>query len=641
MRGLAALICTALIAAACMGDDEAEPTTQSRSGLLAFVDYEGYLHTAEADGSRVRRLTRGRDWGARAVAWSPDGARLALLSDKVPEAYSAALLVMNADGTERRRLTYYSGSSESRLRWPSPRTIEVLEPRWRSGTRVWVVDPERPGRPRLARIEARGLRSPDGKRTAFTRASSNGDTQVYVRHAEGTPAVNVSRSRSAGDSPLTESVCSWSPDSRRLAFLLGRGHGPELHVMSANGSGQRRLALGPLLHGCPEWSPDGGYLAYVADADDDRLEELSIVSVGGGPPRHLVETLYLNDFAWRPGAQPAPVAPPVRSGAPERIEIVRTARKLKTGRARLVDIRVLARFGNDRDRPKLLDLSPDGRLLALARKGKLAVLDLRLNRTQVIARLPHFYRAHALFSPDGKRLLYRLWDRLIVQELTTKEKTTAARAHWGGFAWLADGRIIFSDGGRLKFAGADGRPLPGVPLIDSFAVTPDGRRLLYDRKCETFLLDRKSGRRRRLSGRMFTLPRSWAPDGTYFVLQSAEECNPKTGVIWAYHSSDRLYARSGKLIAELEGRDATWSRDSRHLFVYPHPTGSATYGLEGLVALDPRRLHESILTPSGNAYSHAFLGPGGWVAFTRYNRPHRVSYDDEAGGLYVGRIEPR
>jgi hypothetical protein len=121
------------------------------------------------------------------------------------------------------------------------------------------------------------------------------------------------------------------------------------------------------------------------------------------------------------------------------------------------------------------------------------------------------------------------------------------------------------------------------------------------------------------------------------VLQWAEECTRKTGAVWAYHSHDLLFSRSGTQVAQTSGRGATWSRDSSLVLVYPHHTGTAVSGTQGLVAVDPARRRESTLISVGNAYNPAFLGPGRWLVFTKYDRPDRVPYEDTAGGLYIGR----
>jgi hypothetical protein len=389
-------------------------------------------------------------------------------------------------------------------------------------------------------------------------------------------------------------------------------------------------------------------LAYVADLDDDGLDELRTVASAGGPSRKLVELEYIPEYEWQPG--PAPprafaAAPVAARGAPARL--VRTvSTSFRDGRARLADVRLLGRFSDYGDRPLLSDLSRDGRLVALFRdRRELRVRDLRTNRERLVARVrtPQAEPV-ALFSPDGRLLLYRRWARLLVYDLRSRRSVPVAHSPWGLFSWTREGKIVYSDRGRLMLVrpGAEPRRLPGAPSsVAAFALSPDGRKLLYDWRCETFLLDLASGRRRRLSGHLFVVRRAWAPNGSYFVLQWAEDCTPSTGGVWAYHSHDVLFSRAGERVATLGGRQATWSHDGRRLLVYPHPTGSAVSGLEGLVAVDPRRRTESTLLDDGNAYSEAFVGPGDWIVFARYDNPSRVSYEETSGGLYAARIVGR
>ena len=54
----------------------------------------------------------------------------------------------------------------------------------------------------------------------------------------------------------------WSPDGRRIAFLNKRDGGKEVYVVSADGSGQRRLTRDARYAATPAWSPDGRKIAF-------------------------------------------------------------------------------------------------------------------------------------------------------------------------------------------------------------------------------------------------------------------------------------------------------------------------------------------------------------------------------------------
>jgi TolB protein len=124
-----------------------------------------------ADGSEQRRLggslarlLTGTSY-AEEPAWSPDGARIAFVGTPgMGSKDNAEIFVMNADGTERKRLTDIPGNDH----WP---------PAW----------------------------SPDGTRIAFTSEGTEGNPEIYVMNAYGSGLTKLT------DDPAEDSFPAWQP----------------------------------------------------------------------------------------------------------------------------------------------------------------------------------------------------------------------------------------------------------------------------------------------------------------------------------------------------------------------------------------------------------------------------------------------
>lgn len=91
----------------------------------------------------------------------------------------------------------------------------------------------------------------------------------------------------------------WSPDGKRLAFVVTDGERPELVVMNADGSGQRRVPFSGLTES-RFWSPDGGSLLYAADSG----REIRVLNVASGQSRVLVSVTAPSSITgaavWQP-----------------------------------------------------------------------------------------------------------------------------------------------------------------------------------------------------------------------------------------------------------------------------------------------------------------------------------------------------
>jgi hypothetical protein len=264
---------------------------------------------------------------------------------------------------------------------------------------------------------------------------------------------------------------------------------------------------------------------------------------------------------------------------------------------------------------------------------------------------PREFAVGGEFSPDGRLLLFRRWRRLLAVDVETGHVSFVADDPApGAVGWLSDGRVAFVDRGRrLMFVRVGGRPTPagfrspdprGSDELGDFTWSPDGAKVLYAQRCETWLLDLRSGRRRKVGGR-FTAPGEWSPDGRFFVLREGE-WQPSCRWFTTWLGGGTLYARGGRRLGALQLGERTWSTDGRYLAFDDGVTGTAVAYEQPLSVLN-LRTHRLAWIFHGRDYGPAFIGPGGWLVYERYDRPQAPP--DEAplvpARTYVARLVER
>jgi dipeptidyl aminopeptidase/acylaminoacyl peptidase len=230
------------------------------------------VYGSDISGKGVKRLTRapGAFPNSLAPSFSPDSRRTLWFEYGGAEGVDG-LYLMNADGTGQHQLTGDGGQDPVF----SPSGAQIAYTRGGlsianadgSGSHVVVADQNTTSQETLSRyFERNGEASwaPDGRRLAFARHTSTTTFQctpipscakpvladdVYAMNPDGTGV------RQLTSTPNVDEVDpSYSPDGRLIAYYR-RAQGAddiegEIWVMNADGSGQKRAALGAN----PEWS---------------------------------------------------------------------------------------------------------------------------------------------------------------------------------------------------------------------------------------------------------------------------------------------------------------------------------------------------------------------------------------------------
>ena len=202
-------------------------------------------------------------------------------------------------------------------------------------------------------------------------------------------AIGLAAASGAVSAPATGSrlAADAAQGKSKIAFISrGLQRRPALYVVSADGSGQRRLT-GPALVRTPVWSPDGRRIAFVNRRDGRALYVMNADRSG---LRIVARVQRFATPAWSPDGRRI-----VFQGSGDGNVYVVNA----DGSGQ----RTLARRGSG---PAW---SPDGRRIAFAITGKLYVVNADGSGHRTLTRLGRDGGVATLaWSPDGRKLLFLL-----------------------------------------------------------------------------------------------------------------------------------------------------------------------------------------------------------------------------------------
>ncbi len=202
-----------------------EPRTSPDGQNIVYVsvqDGNPEIYRRRIDGTDVRRLTFNSDSvsnGDYSPDWSPDGTQLVFVSNRSSSIVnkSPSIYLMNADGTNQRRLTLSTGMYDT--------------PRW----------------------------SPDGAYIAFSSTfydPGRDRSEIFIVNKTGTETRRVTYS-SSSDPAIFNYGPSWSPDESRLVFTSYRNGNREIYSISASGTNETQLTNDPAIDADPFWMPNG------------------------------------------------------------------------------------------------------------------------------------------------------------------------------------------------------------------------------------------------------------------------------------------------------------------------------------------------------------------------------------------------
>ncbi len=171
-----------------------------------------------------------------------------------------AIYVMNADGTNQRRLTHNSVEDSWPQFSPDGRKI-AYESKVDGRAQIMVMDADGQHQTQLTSGSTNEFPSwsPDGTRLAFS-SDRDGHPNIYVMNADGSQVKQLT------DHPSNSWFPVWSPDARTVAFVSDRDgtHG-NIFLMDPTGANLRQLTTNPMFAAKPTWSPDSTRLAIFAE----------------------------------------------------------------------------------------------------------------------------------------------------------------------------------------------------------------------------------------------------------------------------------------------------------------------------------------------------------------------------------------
>jgi Tol biopolymer transport system component len=219
------------------------------------------IYSINFKGENPKRLTDNAT-GDTGPAFSADGKRIVYSGGrKAPGSYSADLFVMDANGSDKTRVT-----KERQI--PGASTADDLQPAF----------------------------SPSGRKIAFVRKGQGTNSDIYTIRTDGTNPKRLvdipSFEYYSGGQP------AWSPNGTKIAFFSGVEDDYSIETIAPDGTGRKPVTEGY----APNWSPDGSRIAFHRSADG--FESRILVAKADGTDEIALPTAegaYDSEPAFSPG----------------------------------------------------------------------------------------------------------------------------------------------------------------------------------------------------------------------------------------------------------------------------------------------------------------------------------------------------
>lgn len=275
------------------------PSHDSKKVLFVTRDFTTFSYSLvvmDVDGQNMRTLLSGETYCGNPV-WSPDDSRIAFEKQESRTSTDQNIYTMNPDGSGLLQLTTANVNETPRY-FPNGQAI-VYTTSIGTQSGVYSMKPDGSSKRQLTPV-AKSFRDPQvsasGKWIAVTSVDMNG-SQLFVMNSAGssmkqlTSTVakdynDVGFARGGNERPV------WSPVTDKMAYVSYENNSPDIFVVNADGTGNKRLTDSPVIDDYPCWTNDGNYILFHSGRNQSLSQEIYIMRNLGELQTPLCNSVY-------------------------------------------------------------------------------------------------------------------------------------------------------------------------------------------------------------------------------------------------------------------------------------------------------------------------------------------------------------